>query len=801
MSIPEDFYPSEDDLAYEEELLRNPFSLKLWWRYLVARRGGPLKKRFVIYERALKALPGSYKLWHAYLTERLDVVRYLPITHSQYDALNNTFERALVTMHKMPRIWIMYLQSLTSQKSITRTRRTADRALCALPVTQHDRIWPDLYLKFASQRGIPTETSLRVYRRYLKYDPGHVEDFIEFLVNSGLWQEASERLASVLNDDEQFYSLKGKTKHDLWLELCDLLTRHTNEVSGRRIDVDAIIRGGIRKYTNEVGRLWTCLADYYIRRGLFDKARDIFEQGMATVITVRDFSVIFNAYAEFEQGMADHKIENMADEEDEEKADGGGFRLDVSSKFDKKKLLSGFWLNDNKDVDLMLARFDYLMERRPELANSVLLRQNPHNVEQWHRRVKLFDDEHKQISTYAEAVRTVDPMKTAGKPHTLWVAFAKLYEKHNDIVNASVIFEKAVQVNFKNVDDLACIWCEWAEMEIRHKNFKHALELLTRATAEPSVEVKRRVAAAHGNEEPVQVKLHKSSRLWALYVDLEESLGTLDSTRAVYERILDLRIATPQIIINYARLLEENKCFEDAFKVYERGLKIFKHPHVKDIWVTYLSKFVNRYGNTKLERSRELFDHAIEMTPADSVKPLYLHYAKLEEDHGLTKRAMEVYDQATKAVPSNEKLGMYEIYIARAAEIFGVQKTREIYEKAIESGLPEDDSKTMCTKYAELENNLGEIDRARAIYRFASQFLADPRADQDFWSKWHDLEVVHGNEDTFREMLRVKRTVTAGFSQMLKDRTTSADDAKTKLKRNEEKLGALDRMKRLRKCC
>jgi len=61
--------------------------------------------------------------------------------------------------------------------------------------------------------------------------------------------------------------------------------------------------------------------------------------------------------------------------------------------------------------------------------------------------------------------------------------------------------------------------------------------------------------AADGNE-PVQMKLHKSLRLWTFYVDLEESLGSLESTRAVYERILDLRIATPQIIINYAYFME-----------------------------------------------------------------------------------------------------------------------------------------------------------------------------------------------------------------------------------------------------
>ncbi|XP_010244955.1 PREDICTED: pre-mRNA-splicing factor SYF1 [Nelumbo nucifera] len=811
MSISQELYPSQDDLLYEEEILRNPFSLKLWWRYLIARSEAPFKKRAVIYERALKALPGSYKLWYAYLRERLEIVRNLPITHSQYETLNNTFERALVTMHKMPRIWVMYLQSLTEQKLLTRTRRTFDRALCALPVTQHDRIW-EPYLVFVSQKGVPIDTSLRVYRRYLKFDPTHIEDFIEFLINSEKWQEAAERLAGVLNDP-QFYSIKGKTKHQLWLELCDLLVNHATEVSG--LKVDAIIRGGIRKFTDEVGRLWTSLADYYIRRGLPEKARDIFEEGLMTVVTVRDFSVIFDAYSRFEESMIAYVMESLEElgiSEDPAVDEGdGGDAFDSDVRLDDKlskhkfeeKIFRGFWLKDKYDVDLRLARLEHLMDRRPELANSVLLRQNPHNVEQWHRRVKLFEgNPTKQILTYTEAVRTVDPMKAVGKPHTLWVAFAKLYENHKDVANARVIFDKAVQVNYKTVDNLASVWCEWAEMELRHKNFKGALELMKRATAEPTVEVKRRVAA-DGNE-PVQMKLHKSLRLWTFYVDLEESLGTLDSTRTVYERILDLRIATPQIIINYALLLEEHKYFEDAFKVYERGVKIFKYPHVKDIWVTYLSKFVKRYGKTKLERARELFENAVEKAPGEDVKPLYLQYAKLEEDYGLVKRAMKVYDQAVKAVPDNEKMSMYEIYIARATEIFGVPKTREIYEQAIESGLPHKDVKTMCMKYAELEKSLGEIDRARAIYVYTSQ-LADPRSDGDFWNKWHEFEVQHGNEDTFREMLRIKRTVSATYSQthfilpeylMQKDQKLSLEETVDTLKRAgvpEDEMAALEK--------
>ena len=58
----------------------------------------------------------------------------------------------------------------------------------------------------------------------------------------------------------------------------------------------------------------------------------------------------------------------------------------------------------------------------------------------------------------------------------------------------------------------------------------------------------------------MQGRLYRSSRLWAFYCDLEESLGTLESTRAVYGRILDLRIATPQIILNYAAFLQARRC-------------------------------------------------------------------------------------------------------------------------------------------------------------------------------------------------------------------------------------------------
>ncbi|KAL4450099.1 hypothetical protein ABPG77_010768 [Micractinium sp. CCAP 211/92] len=742
-----DLLPSEEDLLYEEELLRNPYSLRMWLRYLDARKSASPRKRYLLYERALNALPGSYKLWHAYLAERLTAVRGLAPNHPSMEALNNTFERAMVSMHKMPRIWIMYLEFMLGQRFITRTRRLFDRALMSLPVTQHERVWP-LYLRFIGQPGIPMETAVRVYRRYLKLEPTHSEEFIAYLKIKQLWGEAAKRLAGVVND-EGFRSLEGKSKHQLWLELCDMVTKHPNEVKDMK--VEAILRSGIRRFTDEVGRLWTSLADYFIRRGMFERARDVYEEGLTSVITVRDFSLVYDALTQFEESLISAKMEQAAEEEPAEEDGGDG---------------EDFLLTDTgDDLDLRLARLEHLMERRPELLSSVMLRQNPHNVHEWHKRAKIFQaNPTKQILCYTEAVRTVDPDKATGKPHTLWVAFAKLYERHGDLPNARIIFEKAVQARFKFVDDLATVWCEWAEMELRHKNFKRALEVMRRATQRPARPRTREEEAGL----PVQDRLYRSLKLWSFYVDLEESLGTLESTKEVYEAILDLRIATPQIVLNYASYMLENKFFEEAFRVYERGIALFKYPHVKDIWTAYLTQFVQRYGGKKVERARDLFRQAIDEAPPEESRPLFLAFAKYEEEHGLARNAMQIYDQAVKKVPESERLALYDIYIARASEFFGIGKVREVYEGAIEAqppyALTDGDTRTLCMRYASLERRLGEIDRARAILIHAAS-LADPRSEKDFWAEWNAFEVKHGNEDTFREMLRIKRSVAAAFSQ------------------------------------
>lgn len=51
-----------------------------------------------------------------------------------------------------------------------------------------------------------------------------------------------------------------------------------------------------------------------------------------------------------------------------------------------------------------------------------------------------------------------------------------------------MIFEKGVQATFKSLDDLASLWCQYTEMELRHDNFERALVIMRKATAPPSAQ-------------------------------------------------------------------------------------------------------------------------------------------------------------------------------------------------------------------------------------------------------------------------------------------------------------------------
>ncbi|KAI5477842.1 pre-mRNA-splicing factor SYF1 [Pseudohyphozyma bogoriensis] len=789
--------------VFERALKANPKSFGLWNEYLALRRlyvlGTPTRKVKLDAPRRREArsmvdfLQAGEGEVEALEEGEVDVDGGWEggldgvVGWEEWRALAAVHERALMWLPHLPRLWLSYLTlflhpSCPSALQHTHARRTFDRALRSLPTSLHERVWR-VYLTWCSKFA-STEASVRVWRRYLKVDPSPTHLYITHLLSlpSPRPLEAAKTLLNLsrLSAVGLYKSPEGKSAYQLLIEFLEVCEKFPEEVgvdedvseearkvreakegvekdeekgakvekgkkevkeedttSADLLDVDAIIRTeGIKVYKDQAGRLWTGLATYWIKKGAFDLAKSTFEQGISSVLTLRDFTQIFDSYAEFSESYISSLMEAMEDEDDE------------------------------KEVEVKMREFEELMDRRPFLVNEVMLRRNPNDVVEWEKRVALHGtDDEKVAETYTLATKTINPKKATATYHSLWIHFAKFYESGGstgeaepDLPSARKIFEKAVGVPFKRVDDLAEVWCEWAEMEVRNENYDEAIRVMQRAAMVP----KNTKISFHDESLSAQARLFKSLKLWSFYVDLEESIGSVESTKAVYNKMFELKIANAQIVINFANFLEENQYWEESFKVYERGVDLFTYPIAFEIWNTYLSKFIKRYGGDKLERARDLFEQALEKCPPKFAKPLFLLYGQLEEEHGLAKRAMAVYDRATEAVESADRMEMFTYYIAKATANFGLPATRPIYERAIES-LPDKQTAEMCLRFAALERKLGEIDRARAIFAHASQFC-DPRSNPDFWSTWNSFEIETGSEDTFREYLRIKRAVQAAFN-------------------------------------
>jgi pre-mRNA-splicing factor SYF1 len=75
----------------------------------------------------------------------------------------------------------------------------------------------------------------------------------------------------------------------------------------------------------------------------------------------------------------------------------------------------------------------------------------------------------KTIDVFNEAIQSVDYKQANGKYHILWIEFAKHYEKHFKYSEAEKVFTNSVKTEYKNIDELGNLYCEWAEMKLRNK--------------------------------------------------------------------------------------------------------------------------------------------------------------------------------------------------------------------------------------------------------------------------------------------------------------------------------------------
>jgi len=129
-------------------------------------------------------------------------------------------------------------------------------------------VWP-IYLKLVEAYDI-SDTGVKVYSRYSKLCPENAEDHANYLKKIGQIDQCAHRYLFMLNNQD-FQSKYSKSKHELWHELCDLLSKNPTKIFS--VKVEPILRQGIDKYVDQVGQLWNSLASYYIGLGNFERVK------------------------------------------------------------------------------------------------------------------------------------------------------------------------------------------------------------------------------------------------------------------------------------------------------------------------------------------------------------------------------------------------------------------------------------------------------------------------------------------------------------------------------------------------
>lgn len=795
----------DEDIPYEEDIQRNPYAIKIWIRYIDLKcvsleRVKSLEQEhsvnavlwfplWSLYERALKLFPGSYKLWKSYLDHRLlqasksdqrvDQQSCPAADQNSSQALYGLWERALLTQSKAPRMWISYLEHImaslaqlkdSSGKNSRFFLWVFDRALRALPLSQHHRVWP-IGLSMAEKPECYSLVAATIFSRYAAIDPEATDKLIFLLETRDLPEAALKAIASRrLNVKEQGKFVEGDTSAAYLHRMVELAAQTSKMRPG---ELEAIVLAGIAdgRLAHDAGWALAALSAHLLQRpeaGAQELARDILISALdgrkgVLIRTARDFGLVFDALA---------KLEEMAI----------GRLLRQLSKKRRNPQLSL-----RQEADWRLARFERLMAQREWLLSGVLVRASPSDVGLWLRRISLgiAADPTRRTELFMQAIDSIK--RGSHKLSELWLAFAKGATSSEE---QREIFERALGNGtdyFASTEETSSVWLAYSSAfsDPPSGSNEMALEILQRATA-----------------------IHpRALALWGAIIEMEIKMGRPVRVKCAFERTLELRIATPAIVFSYIDFLESgnagillgshsqpdaadsteidpkarsdsNQDSRDAiiFSVYERAIAAFGFPAAMDLWSAYLCRFEAMLSNRQqcpwrlVERGRELYEQAVRGAP-DS-KTVWIAYASFEERFGQPRASLSVLRRGITAVaasataPKDDLVDLWMVLLAKTQHYSGLLASRDVYEEAIRSSsspLPDSAVRNLCLGYAALEASLGEVERARSIYAYGSR-LADSRTCGSYWEAWETFERAHGSQDTFRELLRVKRAVQAQFS-------------------------------------
>ncbi|KAL3310979.1 Crooked neck-like protein 1 [Cichlidogyrus casuarinus] len=321
-----------------------------------------------------------------------------------------------------------------------------------------------------------------------------------------------------------------------------------------------------------------------------------------------------------------------------------------------------------------------------------------------------------------------------------WIKYAKFEEAQGEIQRARSVFERALDVEYKNVG----LWLKYAEMEMRNKQVNHARNLWDRGvTLMPRVnqfwykythmeEVLGNIAGARQIFER-WMEWQPEEQAWHAFINFELRYKELDRARLVYERFV-LVHPEGKNWIKYAKFEERNNFVQSARNVFERAVEFFGTDNPQAKLLIEFAKFEER--QKEHERARVIYKYALENLPKSECQDIYKAYTLHEKRFGdrvaiedviVSKRKFQYEEEVTQN-PLN--YDSWFDYVRLMEEEASSEQTREIYERAV-ANVPPLKEKRFWRRYIYLWINYAlyeelttqDVERTRQVYQFCLKLI------------------------------------------------------------------------------
>ncbi|KAJ0397792.1 hypothetical protein P43SY_006494 [Pythium insidiosum] len=235
---------------------------------------------------------------------------------------------------------------------------------------------------------------------------------------------------------------------------------------------------------------------------------------------------------------------------------------------------------------------------------------------------------------------------------------------------------------------------------------------------------------------------------WMKYAQWEESQHEFKRARSIFERAIDVDYKNPTVWLKYAEMEMRHKFINHARNVWDRAVTLL--PRVAQFWYKYA--FMEEMAGN-LSGARRVFERWMEWQPDDQA---WYSYIKLELRANDVERARQLYERYVACHPAERSYMKFAKWEER--DQHQLVLARRIYERALEELRDDEKTELIYVAFAAFEERCREIERARAIFKYALDRLPKEEAPQ-LYNAFITFEKKHGDKQHIEDVVIAKRRV------------------------------------------